>query len=201
MTLLWVAMAFLLGSIPFGLLSAKWIAGVDPRQAGSGNIGFTNVLRVSSKLAAVATLAGDVGKGMLAVWLTRRFGGAWQPLEATAGLAVVAGHIFSPWLGFKGGKGVATAFGALSVAMPWVGLATLAIWGVVLAASFYVSLASIVAFLVMPVAMMLFTAHPVTLGAGIGITGLILLRHRENIQRLRAGVEHSVRAKSQVGPQ
>lgn len=188
----WLLVAFLLGSIPFGFLSARWIGGVDPRQAGSGNIGFTNVLRVSSRLAAVVTLVGDVGKGALAVWLVRRFTGGGLPWEVAAGLAAVAGHMFTPFLRFKGGKGVATAFGAVVIAMPWVGLTILAVWAIVLAASSYVSLASIVAFAVLPVTMMLFTANLVVIGTGFALFGLIVWRHRENIARLRAGVEHSI---------
>ena len=189
---LWLIAAFLLGSIPVGLFSAKWIAGVDPRTAGSGNIGFTNVLRVSSKLAAAVTLIGDFGKGALAVYLAQRFAGRWPSLELGVGLAAVAGHIYTPFLKFKGGKGVATAIGALLMAMPLVALILVIVWGVVLAASSYVSLASIVASLVLPVAMMLFTSNLIVIGCGVGMAALIILRHRENIQRLQAGVEHRI---------
>jgi acyl phosphate:glycerol-3-phosphate acyltransferase len=186
--------AFALGAIPFGLIWSMVIAGIDPRKAGSKNIGFTNVLRVSSRLAAVLTLISDVGKGAAAVWFVRHLLGASQPAwELAAALAAVAGHIFTPILRFKGGKGVATAIGAIFTAMPWVGLIILVTWSVVLAVSSYVSLASIIASLVLPVAMMLFTFNWVAIACGVGITCLIILRHAENIQRLRSGVEHSFR--------
>ncbi|MEW6325358.1 MAG: glycerol-3-phosphate 1-O-acyltransferase PlsY [Nitrospirota bacterium] len=186
--------AFLLGSIPSGVLAVKWLGGIDPRKAGSGNIGFTNVRRVASRTAAGLTLAGDVGKGALAVWLMRQLGGAGMGLELAAGLAAVMGHMFSPFVQFKGGKGVATALGVLAVAAPWAGLITLAVWAVVLVSSSYVSLASIVASAAMPVTLMLWTSDKVALASAIAMAGLVIARHRDNIQRLRAGTEPSVRA-------
>jgi glycerol-3-phosphate acyltransferase PlsY len=186
--------AFMLGAIPFGVIWSMAIAGVDPRKAGSKNIGFTNVLRVSSKWAALLTLLSDAGKGAAAVWLIRSLTGPNQPgWEFSAALAAIAGHMFTPLLRFKGGKGVATAFGAILMAMPWLAVIILLAWCVVLAISSYVSLASIVASLVLPVGLMLFTSNPVAIAAGIGIAALIIFRHAENIQRLRAGVEHSIR--------
>jgi acyl phosphate:glycerol-3-phosphate acyltransferase len=184
--------AFALGAVPFGLFWSLAIAGIDPRKAGSGNIGFTNVLRVSSRWAAGLTLICDIGKGAAAVWFVRHLLGASQPSwEFAAALASVAGHMFTPVLRFKGGKGVATALGAIFTAMPWVGLIILVTWSVVLVFSAYVSLASIVASLVLPVAIMLFTFNWVAITCGAAIAGLIIYRHAENIQRLRAGVEHS----------
>jgi len=188
-----IVAAFALGAIPFGVIWSMAIAGVDPRKAGSGNIGFTNVLRVSSRSAAVLTLLSDIGKGAAAVWIVRYLSGLPQPdWEFAAALAAVTGHMFTPLLRFQGGKGVATAIGAILIAMPWVGLISIAVWSVVLAVSSYVSLASIVASLVLPVAMMLFTSDWIAIACGAGITCLIILRHAENIQRLRAGVEHSI---------
>lgn len=196
-----ILIAFFLGSIPSGLLAVKLLTGSDPRKAGSGNIGFTNVLRVSSRAAAALTLLGDVGKGALAVWLMRQFGGSASPgpidgMEMAAGLAAVTGHMFTPFLRFKGGKGVATALGALLVAAPWVALITVIVWGVVLAASSYVSLASIVASATLPVTLMLFTGNPLAIGAGFILAALVIVRHNENIQRLRAGRENTIRKPS-----
>lgn len=186
--------AFALGAIPFGLIWSLLIAGIDPRRTGSGNIGFTNVLRVSSRRAAVLTLISDVGKGAAAVLIVRHLLGASQPAWGlAASLAAVTGHMFTPILRFKGGKGVATAIGAIFTAMPWVGLIILVTWGVVLAFSSYVSLASIVASLVLPVAIMLFTFNWIAIACGVVIAGLVIFRHAENIQRLREGVEHSIK--------
>jgi glycerol-3-phosphate acyltransferase PlsY len=189
----WMLAAFGLGSIPFGLISSRWIGGVDPRAQGSGNIGFTNVLRVSNRLAAAATLVGDVGKGALAAWLMRHRLGAGMDLQLAAGLAAVIGHMFTPFLRFKGGKGVATAFGMLFVAIPVAGAITLAIWGVVLVASSYVSLASLVAFSLLPFTVVFFAASWLTIVLSGLLAILIIVRHRENIARLLGGVEHSIR--------
>lgn len=191
--------SFVLGAIPFGVIWSITIAGIDPRKAGSKNIGFTNVLRVSSRWAAVLTLISDMGKGAAAVWFIRYVLGGEQPgLEFAAALIAVIGHIFTPFLHFKGGKGVATAIGAILAAMPWVGLIILVTWSLVLAVSSYVSLASIVASLQLPVAMMLFTSNWIAIVCGIGITCLIILRHTENIQRLRAGAEHAMKFRGRI---
>lgn len=187
--------AFALGAIPFGVIWSLALTGVDPRKAGSRNIGFTNVLRVSTKWAAILTLLSDMGKGAAAVWVIRELLGPDQTgWELLAALAATTGHMFTPLLRFKGGKGVATAFGALLMAVPWASAILAVTWGIVLAVSSYVSLASIVASLVLPVAIMLSTSSLMAMAAGIGITVLIILRHAENIQRLRAGVEHSIRS-------
>jgi len=199
--LIGLAAAFALGAIPFGVIWSMAITGVDPRKAGSKNIGFTNVLRVSSKPAAILTLLSDAGKGAAAVLVMRLVTGPDQPgWEWLAALAATAGHMFSPVLRFKGGKGVATAFGAILMAMPWVAVIILGSWCAVLAVSSYVSLASIVAGLVLPVVLMLFTSNPVAILSGAALAALIVLRHAENIQRLRAGVEHSIRGSKPSKP-
>jgi glycerol-3-phosphate acyltransferase PlsY len=184
--------AFALGAIPFGVIWSLAIAGVDPRKAGSKNIGFTNVLRVSSRWAAGLTLISDVGKGAAAVWIVRHLIGSSQPSwDIAAVLSAVSGHMFTPLLRFHGGKGVATALGGLLAAMPWVGLILLVVWSVVLAVSSYVSLASIVAGLVLPVTILLFTSNWVAIACSVALTALIIIRHIDNIHRLQAGVEHS----------
>ena len=186
--------AFALGAIPFGVIWSLVIAGVDPRTAGSKNIGFTNVLRVSSRWAAVLTLVSDVAKGAAAVWLVRYLVGARHPgWEFSAALAAVAGHMYTPILRFKGGKGVATAIGAIAMALPWAAIIIMVTWGIVLAASSYVSLASIMASLTLPLTMLLFTSNWVALVCGGAMAVLVIFRHAENIRRLREGVEHSIK--------
>jgi len=186
--------SFALGAIPFGVIWSLAIAGIDPRKAGSKNIGFTNVLRVSSRWAAGLTLTSDVGKGAAAVWIVRHLNGGADPAwDCAAVLSAVSGHMFSPILRFQGGKGVATALGGLFIAMPWVGLIILGVWSVVLTVSSYVSLASIVASLVLPVTMALFTSNWIAIACGTMLTVLVIVRHSENIKRLQAGEEHSIR--------
>ena len=192
--------AYLLGSIPFGLIAAK-CKGVDIRKHGSGNIGATNVWRVCGWRFGLPVFVLDVLKGVTAVWIARwlavRFGGdaAWTAIAAA--MACVIGHNFPVWLGFKGGKGVATSLGVFLGLMPLPSLIALAIWAVVFKVSGYVSFASIVAALVLPAAAI---AMQLT-GRGYGwpVSGfavvaglLVILRHRSNIARLRAGTEHRV---------
>jgi acyl phosphate:glycerol-3-phosphate acyltransferase len=191
--LMGLVVACVLGAIPFGVIWSLVIAGVDPRKAGSKNIGFTNVLRVSSKPAAILTLLSDAGKGAAAVWVMRLITADQPGWDWLAALAATASHMFTPLLRFKGGKGVATAFGAILMAMPLAAMIIFLTWCVVLVVSSYVSLASIVAGLVLPVAIMLFTSNLIAILSGTVITTLIIIRHAENIQRLRAGVEHSIR--------
>ncbi|MDQ3262536.1 MAG: glycerol-3-phosphate 1-O-acyltransferase PlsY [Myxococcota bacterium] len=118
MPLLAILVGYLLGSIPFGVLIARWKAGIDPRSGGSGNIGATNVARVAGKKLGVLTLLLDAGKGALAVGLAVLLFPDQPRLHALVGLAAFLGHVFPPWLRFKGGKGVATALGVLLVLLP-----------------------------------------------------------------------------------
>ena len=179
--------AFLLGSIPFGLVIARLAGGVDIRKVGSGNIGATNVFR-QSRWAGILTLALDCGKGYLAVALAGRLGlgPAWQALGA---VAAIAGHVFTPWLGFKGGKGVATGAGAYAALAPLPLGVALAGFVVAVVWSRYISLGSIAASLLFPLASFLYREPaPVTAGALAG-TLLIVAKHHENIRRLISGTE------------
>ena len=190
--------SYLLGSIPFGLLAAK-CKGVDIRKHGSGNIGATNVWRVCGWRCGLPVFALDVLKGVAAVWLARwlvdRFGGdiAWTAIAAA--MACVIGHSFPVWLGFKGGKGVATSLGVFLGLMPLPSLVALLVWIVIFKMSGYVSLASIFAAVVLPAAAvaMQFTHRaygwPVS-GFAVVAGLLVILRHRSNITRLRAGTEN-----------
>lgn len=181
--------AYIIGTIPFGVLTARWVGAEDPRTKGSRNIGCTNVLRVAGRGAAAATLVLDAGKGLIAVW-TAEF---WIPDHTTpwaqaAGIAVVLGHTFPVWTGFHGGKGVATGIGALSGLSPLFAAGTCIVWGIVLAWFRYVSLASVVAAVVLPIAVALLQAPNVTAFSFI-VAGVVLIRHRDNILRLLQGTE------------
>ncbi len=194
LTALLVALgAFLLGSIPTGYLVAR-AKGVDIRQHGSGNIGATNVFRTLGKPLGVFVFMVDALKGFAVVWLAGRFGGASDWAGIIAAVAVIAGHNYTPWLGFKGGKGIATSAGVLLALMPWAVLCIAIVWFVVFKVSHYVSLASISAATALPVAVAaLWSAgcggNGPLLGFSVLISALAIWRHRTNIQRLRAGTE------------
>jgi len=180
--------AYLLGSISFAIVVSRLMTLPDPRGYGSKNPGATNVLRSGSKAAAVLTLAGDAGKGWLAVWLVWLWSGV-PTLVAIAGLAVFAGHLFPVYHRFKGGKGVATAAGILLGFDPWLGVATLVTWAVMVAFFRISSLGALVAALFAPFyAWWLFGLRAIP-AATLVIGVLILWRHKENIRRLFAGTE------------
>lgn len=188
-----VLIGYICGSIPFGLLLTKAAGLGDVRSIGSGNIGATNVLRTGNKKIAALTLFLDGLKGAVPVLLLTHFGSPQAGM--IAGLAAMAGHIFPLWLGFKGGKGVATSLGVLAGLMPMVSLAVVALWLVVFKVSGYVSLASIVAALALPVlatgAQLAGWGHGwPSVGFGAFAAVLVVVRHRGNIQRLRAGTEN-----------
>ncbi|HUX67069.1 MAG TPA: glycerol-3-phosphate 1-O-acyltransferase PlsY [Terriglobales bacterium] len=191
--------AFLLGSIPFGYLVYRLRTGGDIRQIGSGNIGATNVLRASGKTLGILTLLLDAAKGWLAVWLALRWAPGASGLLAAVLLLAILGHLYSPWLRFRGGKGVATALGAFLALAPWPLLGALAVFALVLALWRYVSLASIAACLALP--LLLFVPGPPALAPGVKLAAvataaLIILRHRPNLARLRAGTEHKLGART-----
>jgi glycerol-3-phosphate acyltransferase PlsY len=185
---------YLLGSIPFGVIVMKAAGAGDPRAIGSGNIGATNVLRSGKRGLAALTLLGDGGKGALAVlvaWLATRHASvqAQALLTALAGGAAFFGHLFPVWLGFKGGKGVATFFGTLLAAAWPVGLAAGATWLLVAAVFRISSLAALVAVAVAPViALLLGRPWPIAALAAV-MAVLVYLRHLPNIQRLVKGEE------------
>ncbi|HEV2224447.1 MAG TPA: glycerol-3-phosphate 1-O-acyltransferase PlsY [Candidatus Acidoferrales bacterium] len=193
--------AYLVGSIPFGYLIVRMGSGSDVRGAGSGNIGATNVTRVAGKAAGLATLALDAGKGYLAVWMAMRWSHGNIRWMMAAGVAVVLGHTFSCWLGFRGGKGVATGLGVF-LAIAWQAvLATLLVWLVVVAFWRYISLGSIVAAAALPILVYLFYApgHAPPLAVSFGsvaVAIIVIFKHRENIARLIAGTESRLRRRS-----
>lgn len=185
-----VVLGYVLGAIPVGIFAGRTFAGIDPREAGSRNIGFTNVLRVAGKTAGIVTLIGDMGKGALAVYLARVLAGpAAGDLILAAGAAAILGHMFPVFLGFKGGKGVATALGVLLAAAPPIGGSLVAVWLTSAAIWRMSSLAALIAFGSLPLWVWLF--HPTVPMAALatGIIIAIAFRHRENISRLKAGTE------------
>lgn len=183
-----LALGYLLGSIPFGLILTKVFNAGDLRSIGSGSIGATNVLRTGRKGLAIGTLLLDAGKGALAVWLAAQ----WWPLAAPiAAFGAILGHCFPVWLKFQGGKGVATALGiALALAWP-LALVCVAVWLVVVAASRISSLGGIAATLAGPLAAWALDRPELVLPLA-GIALVVLWRHRANIVRLRAGTEPKV---------
>ena len=185
--------AYLLGSIPFAVISSRLFKLADPRTYGSGNPGATNVLRSGNKKAAVATLIGDAGKGAVAV-LAARFAGLSEFEIGLVALIVLIGHIFPIFLKFKGGKGVATAAGALLALTFWVGLATLATWIVTTKISRYSSLGALSAAISAPFwVLLLLDDGPI--GIVIMFSVILLITHRGNIARLIDGKEGKVGAK------
>ncbi len=186
-------LGYLFGSIPFGLLFS-WIAGAgDIRRIGSGNIGATNVLRTGNRWAALATLVCDGGKGALAVVFAGSLHG--DVAAVFAGLGAFAGHVFPPWLGFRGGKGVATFLG-ITLALAWpVGLLALATWLAIAAAWRISSLSALVAAALTPIYMMLYGA-PLDAMLLLVLALSIVALHRENIRRIASGREPHIDAKA-----
>jgi len=188
--LLAVLAAYLIGSIPFGLIVVRLTTGADVRQHGSGNIGATNVLRTAGRGAGVVTLLLDALKGWFAVWLASRLTGGSELWMSFAALAVLIGHAFSLFLKFKGGKAVASFVGAFAYLTPLPLLAVILIFIFLTAWTRYLSLGSIVAAGLFPLAcwMILHPGWPV-LVTSLGAAVLIVERHRGNIARIRAGDE------------
>jgi glycerol-3-phosphate acyltransferase PlsY len=179
-------LAYLLGSIPFGVLITRALGLGDLRAIGSGNIGATNVLRTGNKGAAAATLILDGGKGAVAVLLARHFGG--ETAAMVAALAAFLGHLFPVWLGFRGGKGVATFLG-VTLALAWpAGLLACATWLVTAFLFRFSSLAALVAAVSVPVWLALLGRSDLV-PLGIALAMLIFVRHHANIRRLLDGSE------------
>jgi len=190
--LLALLLGYALGSIPFGLLLARAAGKGDIRQVGSGNIGATNVLRAGGKWLAAAVLLLDAGKGFLAVWLAWLW---WPDAAAVGALGAILGHCFPVWLRFKGGKGVATAAG-VCCGLGWpIGLAYAAVWLAMLAITRISSLAGMSAALAAPIAATLLGRWEFVPALWI-VTLIVVILHRENIVRLRAGTEPKVGRKA-----
>jgi glycerol-3-phosphate acyltransferase PlsY len=190
-----ILIAYLIGSLSFAVIVSCALGLPDPRSYGSGNPGATNVLRTGKKVAALLTLAGDGGKGWLAVFIATRYGadfGASETSIAACAVAVFLGHLFPVFLRFRGGKGVATAGGVLLAFDPWLGLAGMATWAVIAAVSRYASLASIVAAVCAPVFALFMSLPSGAVPALILIAVATVWRHRSNVRNLAAGRERRI---------
>jgi acyl phosphate:glycerol-3-phosphate acyltransferase len=186
-------LGYLLGSIPFGLILTRAAGLGDIRHIGSGNIGATNVLRTGSKGLAAATLLLDGLKGAVAILLAKHLGGEGALLGA--GFGAVLGHAFPIWLGFKGGKAVATSYGVLIAASWPVGLCGGVVWLVMAAATRISSLAALVSLAVAPI-LAAVLADPTIVKLSLSIAVLVFVRHHENIRRLLAGTEPRIGQKA-----
>lgn len=198
---LWLVLAYFTGSIPTAYLAAKQVRGIDIREHGSGNVGATNVFRTVGKGWGSAVLIIDIFKGWLASFVLAHLSHAFPELSRPLvqiffGAAAVAGHTWTPWLGFKGGKGIAASAGALLGVFPQAALIAFAIWGAVFRASGYVSLASIIAVGSFPLLLILFyrtiDSFPTILIASLMLAAGLIYNHKANIQRLRRGEEPRV---------
>ena len=197
-TLIAVAVGYLLGSIPFGYLLTRAAGLGDVRNVGSGNIGATNVLRTGHKGLAALTLLLDALKGTAAVlighWIGAT-GGVAILASLLAGLAAFLGHVFPIWLGFRGGKGVATYIGVL-LGVDWrAALAFCGIWLLVAVLTRYSSLSALIAALITPIGLFAFADHATALLAAV-LSALLIYKHRTNIRRLAAGEEPRIGAKA-----
>ena len=195
--LLFLAIGYLLGAIPCGYLAGRWLKGIDLRDCGSGSTGATNVLRNVGKGPALLVFLLDVCKGALAVLLAKSVGlNDW--VQVLAGLAALAGHIWPVWLGWKGGKAVATGFGMfLGLAWP-VGLACFGLFMAAISLSRIVSLSSVVAAISLPVLMVLSGESSAYVVVSLVASLMVLWRHRSNIERLIAGTEPKIGQKQKT---
>jgi len=186
-----IAVAYLLGSIPFAYLWSRR-GTVDLRSIGSGNLGAANVMRASGTAAGVAVALLDAAKGAVGVALAARLSGGDAAATAAAGIAAILGHVYPVWLRFRGGKGVATACGVFSVLTPAAIPAALAIFVGVVWLTKYVSLGSLLASLALPPMAYATGAPAASVVAAFGAAAIIVFRHRSNLGRLRTGTERRI---------
>jgi glycerol-3-phosphate acyltransferase PlsY len=194
--LLMTVLGYVLGGIPFGIVVSKALALPDPRTVGSKNIGFTNVLRVSGKKAGILTLLGDFGKGWVCAWVAMH----WLTVESyimVVAFAPILGHMFSPFLGFKGGKGVATAVGVVLGLSPSIGLLLLLIWLGAVAIWRYSSGGALAAFACFPVVTIVNEQRQEFFIFSLVVSALIWIKHKDNIVRLWRGTESKMGKKKQ----
>ena len=195
---LWMLASYLLGATPTSYIAGRLGRGIDLREHGSRNLGATNVYRILGWAYAIPVAIIDVAKGAIPVVLFGRWanGPAWLPV--TLGGAAVVGHMFSPYVRFRGGKGVATAAGVFLALAPLAFAIALPVWGLCLWITGFVSLSSIVAALTFPVWVRLTAGGGPTFWASVVLALLIVVAHRPNIKRLLAGTENRFRARGQV---
>ncbi len=186
-----VVLGYLSGSLASAVIVCRVMKLPDPRKQGSGNPGATNVLRLGGKKAAALTLAGDALKGAVPVLLAHLLSDSPTVLASTA-VAAIVGHMYPVFFQFKGGKGVATTFGAVAALVFPVALFMGAVWVLTAMATRYASLASLAAAVAAPLFALVFIQQPATVVALVVIAALLVYRHRENIQRLRDGIESEI---------
>jgi len=191
-----VVAAYVIGALPVGFLVARVFGIGDIRHHGSGTIGATNVLRTAGRLPALLTLFGDVAKGYAAVWVGGRLADGEPGPTAACALAAVVGNCWSVFLGFRGGKGVATGLGALLRLVPWATLAALPVFVAVVATSRFVSLGSLLGALCVPLGAALLGYPRASVIAAVAVALIVVGRHHANIARLRAGTESRLGQKS-----
>ena len=188
MQALFILLAYLLGSISFGILVCRLFGLPDPRTHGSGNPGATNVMRSGKKMAALLTLLGDAGKGCFAVWLAW-FSGLGLQMQCLVGIAVFLGHLYPVFHRFKGGKGVATAAGVLLAYSPWLGLSVIVTWVLVFRIWRLSSLSALVAAAIAPVYASVLFGFDIRAVTVLGLSMLLIWRHKSNIRKLLDGTE------------
>ena len=191
MGILALVFAYVLGSIPFALLLTR-SRGIDLRDVGSRNVGAANVLRSAGLAPAVAVMLLDVAKGALAVVVARGLMNNDLLLVTSAGVAAIVGHVYPAWLGFRGGKGVATSAGVFAVLSPFAAIVAVVVFVATIAATRFVSAGSIAGALALPVAAATSNAPGPVVGGAIVAAVVVLQRHRENVSRLIAGTERRI---------
>lgn len=201
MNLLAVAAAYVVGAVPIGFLIARAFGIGDIRRHGSGTIGATNVLRTLGRTPAILTLLGDIAKGYAAVALAARLGGDDPAVTAAGAVAAVVGNCWSVFLGFRGGKGVATGLGALLRLAPLATLAALPVFLVVAVTTRFVSLASLLSAAYVPFGALALGAPRAYVVGAFVVAAIVIVRHRENIARLRAGTERRLGERRTPSPE
>lgn len=189
---------YLLGSIPFGYIVGKLFKKVDIRELGSGNIGTSNAFRILGPSLASLILIGDIGKGILSIYLVRYFNIDNLLILTIAGLVVICGHDWSLFLGFKGGKGIATTFGVVFALNPTISILAVTIWVIVLIITKYTSLSSILAMISILVFTILFKQPYEYIVFSAIIIVLSIFKHKENIKRLKLGKERKIGEKIKI---
>ena len=193
-----IIICYILGSIPFGYIVGKLFKKMDIREYGSGNIGATNAFRILGPSLASLVVIGDIGKGILSIYLVQYLNIDNLFILTIAGLAVICGHDWSIFLGFKGGKGIATTFGVIFVLNPIISFLGLIVWGVVVIATRYVSLASIFAVISFFILTILFKQPYEYILFSAIILVLGIFNHKENIKRLRLNKERKIGEKIEI---
>src|SRR5438876_1557873 len=190
-----IVAAYLLGSIPFALILARRWGAVDLRRVGSGNLGAANVMRTSGIAAGVLVAVLDMAKGIAGVMIAAMLTSHNTTAPAAAGVAAIVGHIYPVWVRFRGGKGVATACGVFSVLTPLAAPPAFALFLAVVWMTKYISLGSLIASIALPPLAYLTGSSAAAVGAACAASAIIVLRHRSNVERLRAGTERRIGAR------